>query len=158
MAKFTEVPNTSLCPGCNKSIRDWYIDAVEEFADKYGKGSKSTITIPTGYEKWEGHVVSGTYRLDLQDGEHGYANIQAQFGLGHSNCKKGGSYGGVLMVCDTPFSIADVQTALTKSLVKGMTLIQLDVDDKPLDIVPKVNKSQKTKPGKKDWTPDTVYQ
>ena len=157
MAKFTEVSNSKLCPGVTKTLKDWYVDAVQDFASKYA--NKSTITIPANCEKWEGHVKNGNDRLDLQGSENGYGNIQAQFGTGHTSCKKGGSYGGVLLACGVPFSIGDVQTALLQSLnSNGKKLVQLDVDEKPVDIVPPANKASKTKPGKKPWTPDTTYE
>jgi hypothetical protein len=158
MAKFTDVPNDKLCPGCTKTIKKWYIDHVEDFATKYA--NKTTITIPSNAAKWEGHVADGTTRLDLQGADGGYGNIQAQWGTGHDKkCSKGGSYGGVMLVCDTPFSIADVQTALAQSLDSGgKLLVRLDIDDQPIDIVPPSNNKMKTKAGKKAWTPDTVYQ
>jgi hypothetical protein len=153
MARFTDVANSSLCPIKNNLIQT-YIDFVEVFATKYA--NKTTITIPSNAAKWEGHVSEGTYRLDLQGAEGGYGNIQAQFGVGHKNCKEGGSYGGVRLVCDTPFSIADVQTGLERSLRTGNLLVQLDIDDQPIDIVPP-SKASKNKPGKKPWTPGTTY-
>ncbi len=158
MAKFTDVPNSKLCPNCSKTLKTWYVDHVEEFATKYA--NKTTIMFPSDAAKWEGHVADGTTRLDFQGAEGGYGNIQAQWGTGHDKkCSKGGSYGGVLLVCNTPFSIADVQTALRQSLDSGgKNLVRLDVDDQPIDIVPPSNNKMKTKPGKKEWTPDTVYQ
>lgn len=156
MAKFTDVPNSNLCPGIKTKDIDKYVDFVEVFAKKYA--NKTTITIPNDAAKWEGHVAEGSDRLDLQGAEKGYGNIQAQYGKGHGNCKTGGSYGGVLLVCNTPFSIADVQAALRQSLESnGKNLVRLDVDDQPIDIVPPSNRS-KTKPGKKPWTQDTTYQ
>jgi hypothetical protein len=156
MAKMTDVPNSKLCKNIKKNMIQTYVDFVETFATRYA--NQTTITIPTGAAKWEGHVAQGSYRLDLQGADGGYGNIQAQFGVGHENCSKGGSYGGVMLVCDTPFSIADVQTALARSLGSGgIMLVRLDVDDQPIDIVPPSNKAMKTKPGKKAWTPDTVY-
>ncbi|HTJ30282.1 MAG TPA: hypothetical protein VL346_07265 [Acidobacteriaceae bacterium] len=159
MARFTVVPNGKLCPNVKSTLVEWYVDSVEDFADKYA--NRTTITIPNNAAKWEGHVANGTYRLDLQGAERGYGNIQAQFGKGHENCNKGGSYGGVLIVCDTPFSIADIQTALRMSLQSGgKSLVQVDIDAAPVDITPpkvKVNKASKTKPGKEPWTPGKKY-
>lgn len=156
MARFTDVPNGKLCPNIKKNMIQTYLDFVEDFAKKYA--NKTTITIPSNAAKWEGHVSQGTYRLDLQGADNGYGNIQAQFGVGHENCNKGGSYGGVLLVCDTPFSIADVQTALERSLRSGgRNLVRIDVDAQPVDIVPPTNKASKTKPGKKAWQPGDTY-
>jgi len=157
MARFTQEPNGKLCAGVTKTKSAWYVEMVETFATKYA--NKTTITIPANAAKWEGHVKNGNDRLDLQGADGGYGNIQAQFGTGHENCSKGGSYGGVRLACNTPFSIADVQTALRSSLGSGgMFLVRLDVDEQPVDIQPPSNKAQKTKPGKKAWTPGTVYE
>src|SRR4051794_10967876 len=72
MARFTEVSNSKLCPGVTKTLKDWYVDAVTDFASKYA--NKTTITIPANCEKWEGHVKNGNDRLDLQGSENGYGN------------------------------------------------------------------------------------
>jgi len=155
MARFTNVPNGKLCKNVKSKLIEWYVDSVADFATKYA--NKTTITIPNNAAKWEGHVANGSYRLDLQGSERGYGNIQAQFGVGHKNCNEGGSYGGVLIVCDTPFSIADIQTALRQSLESGGTnLVQVDLDAAPIDITPP-SKASKTKPGKQPWTPGTQY-
>src|SRR4029079_19097021 len=117
MARLTNVPNSKLCKGVKKTLIETYVGFVPTFATKYA--NKTTITIPSGAAKWQGHVAEGNTRLDLQGADNGYGNIQAQFGKGHESCAKGGSYGGVLIVCDTPFSIADVQAALRQSLESG---------------------------------------
>jgi hypothetical protein len=155
MARFTNVANSSLCP-IKTNLIDMYLDFVAEFATKYA--NRTTITIPNDAAKWEGHVAQDTYRLDLQGADGGYGNLQAQFGVGHKNCKTGGSYGGVRLVCNTPFSIADVRIGLERSLRSGgLRLVQLDPDDQPIEIVPPVNKASKTKPGKKAWQPGDTY-
>lgn len=157
MAKMTNVPNSKLCQGIVKTMIETYVGFVDDFATKYA--NRTTITIPNNAEKWEGHVAINTNRLDLQGAENGYGNLQAQWGRGHdTKCKIGGSYGGVLLVCNTPFSIADVQTALRRSLQSGGTfLVRLDIDDAPIDIVPPKHKAQKTKTGKEPWTPNTKH-
>jgi hypothetical protein len=128
------------------------------FAKKYGTDA-TRITIPSNAPKWEGHVAQGTYRLDLQGTESGYGNIQAQFGKGHENCNKGGSYGGILMLCNTPFTVAEVQEALAMSLAtKGTSLVQMTADTPVAVVAEQVSdKRMKTKPGKKPWTPGTEY-
>lgn len=157
MAKFTDVANGGLCPGVTKTLIATYIGFVQEFSEKYAN-TPGLINIPGGAAKWEGHVAEGTTRLDLQGAENGYGNLQAQFGKGHESCKKGGSYGGVLLACGTPFSVADIETALNRSLgSKGTILVRLDVDAQPIQAT-LPDKTKKTKAGKAAWTPDTVYQ
>lgn len=157
MAKLTLVANSGLCPGVKKDQIELYLGFVPVFAKKYGT-DPTRITIPSGAGKWEGHVAKGTYRLDLQGTESGYANIQAQFGTGHENCSKGGSYGGLLMLCNTPFTVEEVQRALAMSLgTKGTSLVQMVLDDTPEAATPVADKRMKTKPGKKPWTPDIEY-
>ena len=156
MAKLTLVANSGLCKNVPKSLVTMYLEFVAEFAKKYGKDS-TRITIPSNAAKWEGHVASGNYRLDLQGAESGFGNIQAQFGKGHENCSKGGSYGGVLLLCDTPFTVEEVQEGLAMSLAtKGTSLVQVSLDTEPA-AVRTVDKRMKTKPGKAQWTPDTTY-
>jgi len=120
MARLTNVPNSKLCKGVKKTLIETYVGFVPTFATKYA--NKTTITIPSGAAKWEGHVAEGNTRLDLQGADNGYGNIQAQFGKGHESCAKGGSYGGVLIVCDTPFSIADVQAARSQPTLTRASL------------------------------------
>ena len=157
MAKLTLVANSGLCPGVKKDQVAMYLEFVADFARKYGTDS-TRITIPSGAAKWEGHVATGTYRLDLQGTDNGYGNIQAQFGKGHGNCKLGGSYGGILMLCNTPFTVDEVQRALAMSLASnGKSLVQMLLDDTPAAATPAVDKRMKTKPGKTPWTPGTEY-
>ena len=157
MAKLTLVANSGLCPGVKKDQVAMYLEFVADFARKYGTDS-TRITIPSGAAKWEGHVATGTYRLDLQGTDNGYGNIQAQFGKGHGNCKLGGSYGGILMLCNTPFTVEEVQGALALSLESnGTSLVQMLLDDTPAAATAAVDKRMKTKPGKKAWTPGTEY-
>jgi hypothetical protein len=156
MAKLTLVANSGLCPDVKKSLVEMYLEFVPEFARKYGSDS-TRITIPSNAAKWEGHVARGNYRLDLQGAESGFGNIQAQFGKGHENCSKGGSYGGVLLLCNTPFTVEEVQEALAMSLAtKGKSLVQVSLET--ANVAEKVgDKRMKTKPGKAQWTPDTTY-
>ena len=157
MATLTLVPNSGLCPGVTRSLTQAYIEFVEEFARKYGT-DRTRITIPSNAAKWEGHVADGTNRLDLQGADGGFGNIQAQFGKGHENCKTGGSYGGVLLLCNTPFTVAEVQAALAMSLAsRGTALVRMSPDALPAAAEPVVDTRVKTKPGKQPWTPDTKY-
>ena len=94
----------------------------------------------------------------MQGTESGYGNIQAQFGTGHGNCKVGGSYGGVLLLCNTPFTVEEVIEALTMSLASnGKSLVQMTLDAPAAAAAPAADKRMKTKPGKKAWTPETDY-
>ncbi len=157
MATLTLIANSGLCPGVTKSQTQAYIEFVGQFAKKYGTDS-TRITIPSNAPKWEGHVAEGTYRLDLQGTESGFGNIQAQFGKGHENCSKGGSYGGVLLLCNTPFTVAEVEAGLAMSLAtKGTSLVRMNPDALPAAAEPVVDTRVKTKPGKQPWTPDTKY-
>lgn len=98
-------------------------------------------------------------RLDLQGTQNGYANFQAQYGTGHENCKKGGSYGGVMMCCGVPFTRDEFKEALRRSFGSGANqLCQMDPDT-VVEVREKIvqSKGMKTKPGKTPWTPDTTY-
>lgn len=157
MARLTLVANSGLCPGVTKGLTKMYLDFVEVFAKRYGT-DPTRITIPSNAAKWEGHVADGRNRLDLQGADDGYGNIQAQFGTGHKNCKEGGSYGGVLLLCNTPFTVEEVQEALAMSLASnGTSLVQMALDTEPAAAAAAVDNRRKTKPGKKEWTPDTQY-
>ncbi len=157
MATLTPVASSGLCPGVTKSQIRRYLDFVPEFAKKYGT-DPTRITILSGASKWEGHVAEGTSRLDLQGAESGYGNIQAQFGTGHKTCKEGGSYGGVLLLCNTPFTVEEVTEALRMSLESGgASLVQMTLEAPAAAAAPAVDKRMKTKPGKKAWTPGTEY-
>ena len=157
MAKLTLVANSGLCSGVNKAQIQVYLEFVTEFAKKYGT-DLTRITIPSNAPKWEGFVKKGTYRLDLQGTESGFGNIQAQFGTGHENCNKGGSYGGVLMLCNTPFTVEEVQEALRMSLAtKGTSLVQMALEAEAPAAATAVDKRMKTKPGKEPWTKGTKY-
>jgi hypothetical protein len=157
MARLTLVANSGLCPDVKKALIEMYLEFVPQFAKKYGTDA-TRITIPSDAAKWEGHVAKGNYRLDLQGTANGFGNLQAQFGTGHENCSKGGSYGGVLMLCNTPFTVEEVQEALGMSLAtKGKSLVQMALDTEPAAAAAAVDNRRKTKPGKKEWTPDTQY-
>lgn len=158
MAHYTMVDNSELCPG-NERILKIYYGLADQFVDKYSSKQSVTITVPRNATKWEGHAAVETLRLDLQGTHNGYANIQAQFGTGHENCGKGGSYGGVMMCCDVPFSRDELKEALKRSFEsKAPALCQMDADRNE-EVVENVahSKGKKTKFGKDPWTPGTTY-
>jgi broad specificity polyphosphatase/5'/3'-nucleotidase SurE len=124
--------NNKLCAG-NAAIKKKVInDMLEEVLEKWGNPDAANINVPLNSAKWEGHVVdeslTASLRVDMQGvSADGYANWQAQFGKGHANCNKGGSYAGVLMRAGQTFTLAEFQEAFKRSFASGATqLCRLD--------------------------------
>ena len=124
--------NNKLCAG-NSAIKKKVInELLEEVLEKFATPDAANINVPVNHAKWEGHVVDSSVtanlRVDMQGvSADGYANWQAQFGTGHANCNKGGSYAGVLMKAGQTFTLAEFQEAFRRSFASGATqLCRLD--------------------------------
>ena len=130
MANYSNVPNKNLCTGNSgikkKVINELLPDVVDKFSATAG-----SISVPLTHAKWEGHVTDNSLvkslRVDMQGvGTDGYANWQAQFGVGHDNkCARGGSYAGVLMKAGSTFTLAEFQEAFRRSF-ESQAICRLD--------------------------------